>query len=120
MDETAKVEITEEGLTTVIAFKGSSISNSEAIAAASQKIAHFLEANSPRQTLFDFSGVKFFSSQVLGLLLNTRSTVVDYGGRVAISGIDPQLHRVFKITNLDTVFEFFKDKQSALDTMSDT
>lgn len=117
MDEKTNVEITEERSTAVIAFKGSSISNVEAIAAASEQISGYVEANSPQRAVFDFGGVKFFSSQVLGLLLDIRSKVEAYGGKVAISGIDPQLHRVFKITNLDQVFEFFKDRQSALNAM---
>ena len=33
--------------------------------------------------------------------------------------IFPQLHRVFKITNLDKVFRFFPDKESAVKTIND-
>jgi anti-anti-sigma factor len=61
--------------------------------------------------------VKFFSSQVLGLLLAMRTRLSSYGGQVIISAINPQLHRVFKITNLDQVFRFFPDAESAIDSL---
>jgi anti-sigma B factor antagonist len=64
--------------------------------------------------VFDFGNVKFFSSQVLGMLLDIRSKLEEYDGNIVISSIDPQLHRVFKITNLDSVFSFYPDKESAV------
>ena len=39
-------------------------------------------------------------------------------GQVVISAIEPQLHRVFRITNLDKVFRFFPDKESAVQALT--
>jgi anti-anti-sigma factor len=58
--------------------------------------------------------VRFFSSQVLGLLLDMRSRTQPFEGEVVISAINPQLHRIFRITNLDKIFRFFPDKISAV------
>jgi len=114
MDEKVDLEITSEGSTTVVAFKATSVSNTEGIAAASKQIKDFIEGNHPNKLVFDFGGVKFFSSQVLGVLLDIRAKLKTYNGEVVISAIEPQLHRVFRITNLDKVFRFFKDKESAV------
>jgi anti-sigma B factor antagonist len=114
MSEEACVEITGKGSAAVAAFKATSVSNVEGIAAASEQINKFIEENHPKKIVFDFENVKFFSSQVLGLLLKIRTKLQAYKGEVVISAIDPQLHRVFKITNLDRVFEFFPDKESAI------
>jgi anti-anti-sigma factor len=110
-------QITTEGDATVITFRKSSISSVEDIATAAENIASFIDANRPKRVIFDFKGVKFFSSQVLGLLLETRARLASYGGQVFISSINPQLQRVFKITNLDQVFRFFPDTQNALDML---
>ncbi len=107
-------QITTEGEDAIVTFKKSSISNVEDISITAGHIARFVEANHPSRVVFDFKGVKFFSSRVLGLLLETRASLSSYNGEVLISGINPQLHRVFKITNLDQVFEFFPDTESAL------
>ena len=114
MDEKVGLQIATEKNATIVAFEATSISNTEQIAAASKQIKDFVEEKHPSKIVFDFASVKFFSSQVLGLLLDVRAKLKAYNGEVVISAIDPQLHRVFRITNLDKVFRFFPDKQSAV------
>jgi anti-sigma B factor antagonist len=62
----------------------------------------------------DFSGVKFFSSQTLGVLIDARKKMAAIKANIVISGINPQLYRVFKITNLDKLFSFYPDAQTAI------
>ncbi len=78
-------------------------------------ISEFIERNRPGKIVFDFENVKFFSSQVLGMILDVRSKLENYKGQVLISSIDPQLHRVFRITNLDKIFRFFPNRQAAIE-----
>ena len=108
------MEITTQTNATVVAFKSASMSDVDGIAAAAWKIRNFAESERPRTLIFDFEAVKFFSSQVLGLLLDVRKKLEESGGQVMVSGINPQLHRVFKITNLDKVFQFFPNRQEAI------
>jgi len=115
MDEESIVEITSEDNVAVVAFVAASISGVEAISAASEKTRGFIAQNNPKRVIFDFEQVKFFSSQILGLILDIRARIEPYDGEVVISGINPQLHRVFRITNLDRIFRFFPDRQTALE-----
>lgn len=114
MDKNIGVEISGDESVAVITFSAASISDVEQISAISEHIDEFVEQKHPKKIVFDFGQVKFFSSQVLGILLNARTKVKSYEGKVVISGINPQLYRVFKITNLDKIFKFFPDKDSAL------
>lgn len=114
MNEEVGVEITREGSVTVVVFKSASVSDVSGITAASRRIKKSIDENQPNRLIFDFGSVKFFSSQVLGLLLDIRAKLKTYNSEVVISAINPQLHRVFKITNLDKVFRFFPDKESAI------
>ncbi|MHC5077070.1 MAG: STAS domain-containing protein [Planctomycetota bacterium] len=114
MSEVMSIEIISEGQVVVVAFKSATICNSDEIASAGEQIKEFIGEKQPEKLVFDFGNVKFFSSQVLGLLLDVRSKLEEYDGNIVISSINPQLHRVFKITNLDSVFSFFPDKESAL------
>jgi len=114
MAEEIGLEITKEANTAIIAFKSATMSDVDGIADASNKIKEYIDKNQPNRLLFDFEKVKFFSSQVLGLLLDIRAKLEKYNGKVVISAINPQLHRVFKITNLDKVFKFFPDRESAI------
>ena len=113
MDEKIGVEITATKKTAVVAFKTTSISSAEGIEAVSRQINEFIEENHPKRVIIDFERVKFFSSQMLGALLRIRAKLETYDGEVVISAINPQLHRIFKITNLDKIFRFFPDKESA-------
>jgi anti-sigma B factor antagonist len=112
------VEITSDKKAVIVAFKSASISNMEEIAAASRQIKEFIEAEQPKEVVVDFELVKFFSSAVLGLLLDIRAKLKTYDGEVVISSINPQLYRVFKITHLDRIFKFFPDKQNAIKAVS--
>jgi len=117
MDNRVGVEITRQGSAAIVAFKSTSISDVDGIAIAAKRIKEFIDENQPNTLIFDFEGVKFFSSQVLGLLLDIRTKLKPHNGEVVITAINPQLHRVFKITNLDKVFKFFPDRESATKAM---
>jgi anti-sigma B factor antagonist len=112
------VEITSEGNAAIAAFKTASISNVEEIASVSKQIKGFIEKKQPKEVVVDFKDVKFFSSAVLGLLLDIRAKLKTYDGEVVISAINPQLYRVFKITHLDRIFKFFPDKENAVKAVS--
>jgi anti-sigma B factor antagonist len=118
MAEEVAMEITMEANAAVVAFKSPSITDVDGIATATTRIKAFIDENKPARLIFDFDEVKFFSSQVLGLLLDVRAKLETDDGEVLISAINPQLHRVFKITNLDKVFRFFRDRESAIKTKS--
>lgn len=116
----ADVEITTHDGVVIVAFNSASISAAQGLEDISKKLADFIAVDYPKKVVVDFQGVKFFSSQVLGLLLYVWQKLQDYGGRVVISGINPQLHRVFKITNLDKIFEFYGDKEAAANDLRDS
>lgn len=118
MKDDLGLEIIGQNNVAVVSFKATSISNYEGIDAAAVRIREFVDNNKPSKVVFDFEQVKFFSSQVLGLLLEVRATLKELGGEVVISAINPQLHRVFTITNLDKIFRFFPDRQSALEAVA--
>ena len=46
------------------------------------KIKEFIEKNQPKKLIFDFDGVKFFSSQVLGMLSDIRAKLEKHNGNV--------------------------------------
>ncbi len=114
MEENSQVDITGSRDVAIVTFRTSSISNPEEITTASKQVNEFISKNKPKRIVFDFGEVKFFCSRVLGLLLETRAKLEADGGEVVISAINPQLYRVFKITNLDKIFKFFPDRKSAV------
>jgi len=115
METKAGLEITRQEDVAIASFTGSCVCDVEEIAHASAQLRECIEADPPRRMVFDFSGVKFFSSQVLGLLLEARARLEPHNGEVTISSLSPQLQRVFRITNLDKIFRFYPDRAAALE-----
>ncbi len=114
METKASLEIAREGNVAIASFTGSCICDVEEITNASARLRQCIETDPPSLMVFDFSGVKFFSSQVLGLLLEARAFMAPHHGEVALVSLSPQLQRVFRITNLDKIFHFYPDRASAL------
>ncbi len=114
MDTNAGLNIATEGNAAIASFKGPCISDVAEITSASAQLKQYIETHRPQGVVFDFEGVKFFSSQVLGLLLEARARLEAYSGHMAITSLSPQLERVFRITNLDKIFSFYPDRAAAL------
>jgi len=108
------LDIAREGNVAVATFKSPCVSDAEEITNASAQLRQYIQSDPPRRMVFDFHGVKFFSSQVLGLLLEARAHLRPHNGEVAITSLSPQLQRVFKITNLDKIFRFYPDRAAAV------
>ncbi|HSW01139.1 MAG TPA: STAS domain-containing protein [Sedimentisphaerales bacterium] len=108
------LDIAREGNVAVATFKSPCVSDAEEITNASAQLRQYIQSDPPRRMVFDFHGVKFFSSQVLGLLLEARAHLRPHNGEVAVVSLSPQLQRVFKITNLDKIFRFYPDRTAAV------
>ena len=79
-----------------------------------QELFDLVDKHNVYKIVLDFASIKMISSQALGVLLSLRKKLSEKDGKVVIAGIDPRLYRVFKITNLQTVFEFSDDVETAL------
>jgi len=108
------LDIAREGNVAVATFKSPCVSDAEEITNASAQLRQYIQSDPPRRMVFDFHGVKFFSSQVLGLLLEARAHLRPHNGEVAVVSLSPQLQRVFKITNLDRIFRLYSDRAAAV------
>ena len=118
MNEQADIRIVNEGSVAVVEFTESVVSDLDGIAQSARLLKTFVDENEPGRVIFDFDRVSFFSSQVLGLILETRARLLNWEGLVAICNTNDQLQRVFKITNLDKIFKFFPDRSSAVLSMT--
>ncbi len=113
-------KITNDKTVTIVSFNVASLTAGNDMDCVARQISDLILNQKPKNLLVDFTGVKFFSSQTLGILLDARKKITAQKANMAISGINPQLYRVFKITNLDKLFRFYPDAQSAVDELAKT
>ena len=101
----------------IVSFGSASISGISDIDQLSGQLHQFIADNRPGKMVIDFADVRFFSSQLLGLLVDVWKRLKDYDGVLVICGINPHLTRVFKITSLDRIFEFYPDRSGAIEAL---
>ncbi|MCI0499732.1 MAG: STAS domain-containing protein [Planctomycetales bacterium] len=108
------LDITTDHEVVVVLFKQPSIGGMGDVETIADTLRRLVLVQKPCKMVIDFSKVSFFSSQVLGLLVDLWRRLKDTGGALRISGINPQLTRVFRITHLDKLFEFYDDAPAAV------
>jgi anti-anti-sigma factor len=99
---------------TVVNFQNVSVLDSANIEALGRSLLDLVEKQDTRKLILEFTAVRFMSSQALGVLLQLKKSLDPVHGRIVIAGIRPELHKVFKITNLHKMFTFHNDLDSAL------
>jgi len=110
------IKIDNIGNVVIVGFSEPNIGAMDGIETVSGLLRDYVDKNQPEKLVIDFANVKFFSSQALGMLIEIWRKLEKYQGKMVISGINPQLYRVFKITNLDKIFVFYKDASEAVES----
>jgi anti-sigma B factor antagonist len=67
---------------------------------------HNIVVNLGRVTMLDSTGI--------GTMIRCHNAVTKNGGRMKIVAASPGVRQAFKVTRLDSVFEFYDNEQSAL------
>jgi len=117
MTEESQLIVEQVGEVSIVGFSEPTLLNAYNVNESAKDLYNLIEKEGHRWIVLDLSTIKMLSSQTLGVFLNARHKLEKLGGKVVISGIDPKLSRVFKITNLDSVFEFFADTSLAVENL---
>jgi anti-sigma B factor antagonist len=108
------LDVSSEADVLIVSLRQTSIEGITGVENVADTLRSMIRDTQSRKLVIDFSQVRFFSSQMLGLLVDLWRRMKDVGGSLTISGIDPQLTRVFRITHLDKLFNFYDNTESAV------
>lgn len=111
------LRVEDAGAVTRVAFPAGLMLDSVTIQKLGRQLYQIVE-QAGRKVVLDFDGVRFMSSQALGVLLTMRQKADKSGTQVVLAGIPEKLFRVFQITNLHTMFKFFADVPGAIEHLS--
>lgn len=64
--------------------------------------------------LLDLSGVTYMDSSGLAVVIEALQSVLAYGGKFGLFGLQESVRSIFEIARLDQVFEIFPDEATAL------
>ena len=70
-----------------------------------------------RKFVFELSGVKYIDSTGIGRFISGLNKVMQAGGKMRMAAAEGVVREGFRVTRLDTVFEFFDDVDTACQGM---
>ena len=69
------------------------------------------------RVVINFENVCFFSSAAVSKLLVAEKRIRSQGGRLRLSNLRPEVHDVFHLTNLDSVFAIEEEQDAAIESL---
>lgn len=105
---------------TVINFADASILDSQQVQQIGDELYALVDQQARRKIILDFEKVRFLSSSALGLLITLKKKSDQIKGRLALCNMRGELRKVFKITNLEKMFDFFESEEKALESFGIT
>jgi anti-sigma B factor antagonist len=105
-------------LTAIVRFEDAEILFEEgAVHAVGRQLRRLIKEEGHTRLVVNFAGVKYLSSEVLGILAGLHKQVDPVRGSIVLCGLDPLLRDMLRITHLDRVFEVCGDEAEALGRM---
>jgi anti-sigma B factor antagonist len=114
MPEQPTLIVEKENDITVVGFGDAMILDAYHVQQIAETLYALIEKRGCTRLVIDLATIKMLSSQTLGVFLNMRQKLDPLGGRMVLSGIDPQLYRVFRVTSLDRIFDFYPTRREAV------
>jgi len=105
---------------TVVNFNESAILDTVQVQQIGEELYELVDGQARRKLILDFSNVKFLSSSALGVLITLRKKADEIKGQVLLCSLRPDLRKIFKITNLEKLFEFHETEEKALNALGVT
>ena len=85
-----------------------------------REIAAVLDATEEGNVLLHFGRVTFMSSMALGMLVRVRKKCKEYEIALKLCGVAPDIRHVFKLTNMDKIFDIHEDVGQAMGAFKKT
>ena len=116
--EIPRLNVTTERNVTVVEITDRKILDEVNIAQIGEQLNSLAaEGESPKMVL-DFAGVSHMSSSALGMLITLHKRVRERGGQLRLCNIQPGIYEVFVITRLNEIFQIFRSRAEAIDSLS--
>lgn len=77
------------------------------------KIDNKIDELGVKTLIFDFSGVNFMDSSGIGVVIGRFRKISEFGGRVGIINLTPQIKKVFELGGLFKIIKEYKDLDEA-------
>ncbi len=109
-----RLQISTEGSVTVCRFTDHKILDEAKIQQLGEELSALALSRDHKKLLLNFEHVEFLSSAALGKLISVKKKASQTATELKLCSIRPEIFEVFRITNLDQVFDIDDDQEAAL------
>ncbi len=99
--------------TLIVVFTEAQILDATVIEQMHREMMVTLEEAQETRVVLDFSRVRFMSSAALGMLVRVHKKCKELKKTLKLCSIAPQIQQVFRMTNLDRIFDIAPDGVTA-------
>lgn len=114
-EPTSRLRVTDYNGVTVVHFADRKILEELSISEIGEELNSLAEAGDSVRLLLCFENVEHLSSAALGMLITLKRRVDERRGKLRLSDIRPQIFEVFKITQLNKLFDIHETTTKALE-----
>ncbi|HHY04020.1 MAG TPA: anti-sigma F factor antagonist [Thermoanaerobacterales bacterium] len=82
-----------------------------------QQLNAFLLKKQAKKILFDFKNVTFMDSSGIGMILGRYKELQKINGKVGVVNVTSNIKRIFEMSGLFNIIEFFTDKSEAIEKL---
>jgi len=100
-----------------IQFLQEHILGDETVSSFIGEVGKIVKTSPSPRILLDFYNVNRMASRMIGKILNVHLASVAYGGKLVLCSIQPELARIFQITQLDRVVHITKDASEGFEAL---
>ena len=118
MTETSPLVIHEIQKITVVNFNTAAVLDAIHIQSIADQLYDLVDKRACRKLILDLTKVRYFSSQALGVLISLYKKSQAIKGSVVLCGVNDELMKLFKLTNLHKFFRISADEKEALASFS--
>ncbi len=118
MDEYQTLDVVEAGNVTIARLRGRRFSDGEELRLLSLELTGLADTEGLNRLLISLAAVEYMSSSAIGALIVTRKKVHSRQGVVRLCSLQPDIHAMFSIAQMDRLFEIMPNEEDALAAFS--
>ena len=113
------IEVSEAEGVRVVRFREDKLVDFDVVAEVHRELAQFVETEKPKNVLLSFAGVRLISSTALAAVLSLVKRMKAIDGSLKFCEMAPIVQQVFRITDLDTLFDIRADEAAGVQAFSE-
>jgi anti-anti-sigma factor len=109
------LDVAPVGDAIVVRFTQSHLLNAEPVRSIGHELFNIVDQNAGHPIVLNFAKVSHLSSSMLAKLYRLHQKLETTSGKLALCGLQPDVHDAFRATELNKLFSIYRDESDAIE-----